>query len=154
MGSGVRRANFLNAGAQTSGLTVATSDPVQEFLGESGIIRWLNEGADSPITGAYPAEDTAIVDPPIWFFAVPASLSVDARLPLTNFFLSGMWHRNDAGLRVGTRLALHRSRDEHRRHGSDRQLRDEPALPGGSGARVAAGRRWRLLGGSVAPIDS
>ena len=95
MGSGVNGANFLNAGAQTSGLTVATSDPVQEFLGESGIIRWLNEGADSPITGAYPAEDTAIVDPPIWFSAVPASLSVDARLPLTNFFLSGMWHRNE-----------------------------------------------------------
>ena len=64
-------------------------------VGESGIIRWLNEGADSPITGAYPAEDTAIVDPPIWFSAVPASLSVDARLPLTNFFLSGMWHQNE-----------------------------------------------------------
>jgi hypothetical protein len=95
MGSGVNGASFLNAGAQTSGLTVATSDPTQEFLGESGIIRWVNEGANSPITGAFPAEDTAIVDPPIWFSAVPASLSVDARLPLTNFFLSGMWHLDE-----------------------------------------------------------
>jgi Zinc carboxypeptidase len=95
MGSGVNGANFLIAGAQTSGLTVATSDPEQEFLGESGIIRWVNEGSASPITGAYPAEDTAIVDPPIWFTGVPASFSVDARLPLTNFFLAGMWHLDE-----------------------------------------------------------
>jgi zinc carboxypeptidase len=95
MGSGVNGANFLNAGAQTSGLTVATSDPLQEFLGESGIIRWVNEGSASPLTGAYPAEDTAIVDPPIWFTGVPASFSVDARLPLTNFFLAGMWHLDE-----------------------------------------------------------
>jgi hypothetical protein len=95
LGSGVNGASFLNAGAQTSGLTVATSDPELEFLGESGIIRWVNEGSASPITGAYPAEDTAIVDPPIWFTGVPASYSVDARLPLTNFFLSGMWHLDE-----------------------------------------------------------
>jgi hypothetical protein len=95
LGSGVNGANFLNAGAQTSGLTVATSDPGLEFRGESGIIRWVNEGSASPITGAYPAEDTAIVDPPIWFTGVPASYSVDARLPLTNFFLSGMWHLDE-----------------------------------------------------------
>jgi hypothetical protein len=95
LGSGVNGANFLNAGAQTSGLTVATSDPGLEFRGESGIIRWVNEGSASPITGAYPAEDTAIVDPPIWFTGVPASFSVDARLPLTNFFLAGMWHLDE-----------------------------------------------------------
>ncbi len=95
LGAGVNGANFLNAGAQTSGLTVATSDPEGEFLGESGIIRWVNEGSASPITGAYPAEDTAIVDPPIWFTGVPASFSVDARLPLTNFFLAGMWHLDE-----------------------------------------------------------
>ena len=93
IGTGTGGANFLTTGALTSGLTVATSvGPGESNVGESGIIRWVNEGADSPITGAYPAEDTAIVDPPIWFTAVPASFQVDARLPLTNFFLSGMWH--------------------------------------------------------------
>ena len=93
IGTGAGGANFLTAGGLTSGLTTATSvGPGESNVGESGIIRWVNEGADSPIAGAYPAEDTAIVDPPIWFTAVPASYQVDARLPLTNFFLSGMWH--------------------------------------------------------------
>ncbi|MGH7358674.1 MAG: hypothetical protein ACREJR_07670, partial [Candidatus Rokuibacteriota bacterium] len=87
LGSGTGGASFLTAGAQVTGLTVAT----RGGNGRSGIIRWLNEGAASPITGAYPAEDTYIVDPPSWFTAVPASYSVDARLPLTDFFLAGLW---------------------------------------------------------------
>jgi hypothetical protein len=109
LGANANGANFLNAGAQTSGLTVATSDPEEEFLGESGIIRWVNEGAASPITGAYPAEDTAIVDPPIWFSAVPATLTVDARLPQTDFFLSGMWHLDepDSASAPGSPFVVH-----------------------------------------------
>jgi Zinc carboxypeptidase len=92
IGTGAGGANFTSGGL-IAGLTTATSVGVGESnVGESGIIRWVNEGADSPIAGAYPASDTAIVDPPIWFTAVPASLEVDARLPLTGFFLSGMWH--------------------------------------------------------------
>jgi hypothetical protein len=89
LGSGPNGANFLTAGGQTTGLTVAT----RGGSGRSGIIRWVNEGADSPITGAYPAEDTYIVDPPSWFTAVPASYSVDARLPATfdDLFLAGLW---------------------------------------------------------------
>ncbi len=43
------------------------------------------------ITGAYRSADTAIVDPPSWFTAVPSSLTVDSSLPLTGFFLSGLW---------------------------------------------------------------
>jgi hypothetical protein len=96
LGSGQGGANFLIAGLQTSGMVVDDSvPPGDDNVGESGIIRWVNEGADSPITGAFPAEDTAIVDPPIWFSAVPASFSIDARLPLTDFFLSGMWHLDE-----------------------------------------------------------
>ena len=88
--------NFLRDGGQLLGLTVTTAIPPGESSdGESGILRWLNEGADSVITGAYPAEDTAIVDPPSWYSAVPASLSVDARLPATDFFLAGMWHLDE-----------------------------------------------------------
>jgi hypothetical protein len=75
-------------GAQVAGLTAAS----RSGSGRSGIVLWNNEGGvTSPIVGAYPAQDTAIVDPPAWFTAVPASLSVDARLPLTGFFLAGMW---------------------------------------------------------------
>ena len=102
----------------------------------------------SPISGAYPAEDTAIVDPPAWFSAVPSSFSVDARLATTNFFLSGLW-LFDAESADSSRLSARRPRHEHRRHVAARELRDEPALPGGSGARVADGRRRRLLGRSV-----
>jgi hypothetical protein len=149
LGSGVNGANFLNAGAQTSGLTVATSDPGLEFRGESGIIRWVNEGSASPITGAYPAEDTAIVDPPIWFTGVPASYSVDARLPLTNFFLSGMWHLDepDSASAPGSAFVAHGTNTA----GTARlvSFAMNPALPSGSGARVADGRHRRLLGRPV-----
>jgi hypothetical protein len=88
MGAGVNGAAFLVTGGQVSGLTVGT----RSGSGRSGIVRWLNEGGvTSPIVGSYPSEDTAIVDPPSWFSAVPATHSIDARLPETNFFLSGFW---------------------------------------------------------------
>ena len=142
-------ANFLNAGAQTSGLTVGVSALPMQGLGESGIIRWLNEGADSPITGAFPTEDTAIVDPPSWFTGVPATYQVDARLPLTNFLLSGMWHQDepDSASAPGSPFIVHGTNIA----GTARlvSFADEPALSGGSGARVADGRRGRLLDGSV-----
>jgi hypothetical protein len=103
LGSGTGGANFLTAGAQTTGLTVGTNGGA----GRSGIIRWLNEGSASPIAGAYPAEDTAIVDPPSWFTAVPATYSVDARLPLTNFFLAGMWQNSEATTAPGSPFVAH-----------------------------------------------
>jgi hypothetical protein len=31
------------------------------------------------------------MDPPTWLTAVPASLSVDARLPMSGFFAAGLW---------------------------------------------------------------
>jgi Zinc carboxypeptidase len=88
IGSGTGGANFLTAAGQVTGLTVGTRTGQR---GASGIVRWVNEGGASPITGAYPAEDTYIVDPPSWFTGVPGSFSVDARLPLTDFFLAGLW---------------------------------------------------------------
>jgi hypothetical protein len=103
LGSGTGGANFLTAGGQTSGLTVGTNGG----SGRSGIIRWLNEGSASPIAGAYPAEDTAIVDPPSWFTAVPATYSVDARLPLTNFFLAGMWQNSESTTAPGSPFVVH-----------------------------------------------
>ena len=61
-------------------------------IGRSGIVYWDNTGgAASVVTGAYPARDTAIVDPPTWFTTVPAGFSVDGRLPLTDFFAAGLW---------------------------------------------------------------
>jgi hypothetical protein len=96
LGHSTNGANFLRDAGQLLGLTVTTAIlPGQSSDGESGIIRWLNEGADSVITGVYPSEDTAIVDPPSWYSAVPASVSVDARLPTTDFFLAGMWHLDE-----------------------------------------------------------
>ena len=103
LGSGTGGASFLTTGAETTGLSVGTNGG----NGRSGIIRWLNEGAASPIAGAYPAEDYAIVDPPSWFTAVPATYSVDARLPLTNFFLSGMWQNPSATTAPGSPFVVH-----------------------------------------------
>ena len=89
--------------ADVPALTVGTNGG----NGRSGIIRWLNEGAASPIAGAYPAEDTAIVDPPSWFTAVPATYSVDARLPLTDFFLAGMWQNPESTTAPGSPFVVH-----------------------------------------------
>jgi hypothetical protein len=89
LGAGTGGANFLTAGAQVTGLTALSRGG---GLGISGIIWWDNVGgAASPVVGAYPTRDTAIVDPPTWFTSVPATMSVDARLPTTGFFAAGLW---------------------------------------------------------------
>jgi Zinc carboxypeptidase len=88
IGAGANGGNFLVTGTQISGFTAAT----RTGNGRSGIIYWNNEGgAASPIVGAYSAQDTAIVDPPTWFTAVPATMTVDGRLPLTDYFAAGLW---------------------------------------------------------------
>ena len=70
----------------------------------SGIIYWNNEGgASSPITGAYPDRDTALVEDPVWFTDVPEDVSVDGRLPASDFLASGHWPNPDR------RLAARRS---------------------------------------------
>jgi hypothetical protein len=67
----------------------ATSNSGGGF-GYSGIINWSNSGGPgSVVTGVYPALDTAIVDPPTWFTAVPGTMTVDGSLPL-NPFLAGL----------------------------------------------------------------
>jgi hypothetical protein len=87
-GGGANGASFLTTGGQVTGLTAAT----RGGNGRSGIVYWNNTGgAASPITGAYPAQDTAIMDPPTWLTAVPAGWSVDANLPLAGFFAAGLW---------------------------------------------------------------
>ena len=87
LGAGVNGAAFLTSAGQVSGLTAAS----RGGNGRSGIIYWDNTGgANSPVVGAFPSRDTAIVDPPTWFTGTGA-LTVDARLPLTGFFAAGLW---------------------------------------------------------------
>ena len=58
----------------------------------SGIVHWDNEqGASSPIVGAYPARDTGLVETPVWFTDVPPEFTVDGRLPASGFLASGHW---------------------------------------------------------------
>ena len=93
LGGQLNGANFLRDGAQVTGLTAANN----QGNGRSGIVYWDNAGgASSVITGAMPARDTIIVDPPTWLTAVPATLSVDGRLPASGFFAAGLWP-NPAG---------------------------------------------------------
>ena len=67
---------------------------VQENV--SGIVYWDNEGRDSsPITGAYPGRDTALVEDPVWFTEVPADMTVDGRLPASDYLASGHWPNPD-----------------------------------------------------------
>jgi Zinc carboxypeptidase len=81
-------AGFLESGGQTSGLTAEN----RAGFGRSGIIHWTNTaGRASPVVGAYPQEDTAIMDPPTWFTGLPATMTADGRLPASGFFASGLW---------------------------------------------------------------
>jgi hypothetical protein len=76
IGAGANGANFLTSASQVNGLSAAT----RTGAGRSAIVRWDNTGgATSPITGAYPTSDTAIMDPPTWFTSVPATMTADAR---------------------------------------------------------------------------
>ena len=88
IGGGSAGATFITNGGLATGLTAAT----RGGNGRSGIVFWDNTGgAASPITGAYPSRDTAIVDPPTWFTTVPAGWSIDANLPIAGFFAAGLW---------------------------------------------------------------
>ena len=88
IGGGSGGAQFITNGGLATGLTAAT----RAGNGRSGIVFWDNTGgAASPITGAYPSRDTAIVDPPTWFTAVPSGWSIDANLPIAGFFAAGLW---------------------------------------------------------------
>ena len=87
LGAGTNGASFLTNAGQVAGLTAAS----RGGAGRSGIVNWDNlGGADSPIVGAYPAQDTAIMDPPTWFTST-GPLAIDARFPNTGFFAAGLW---------------------------------------------------------------
>jgi hypothetical protein len=88
VGGGSAGATFLTGGGLVTGLTAGT----RSGNGRSGIVYWNNTGGvNSPVTGAYPAQDTAIMDPPTWFTGIPAGWTVDANLPLAGFFAAGLW---------------------------------------------------------------
>jgi Zinc carboxypeptidase len=98
-------ANFLTSAGQVTGLTAAS----RGGNGRSGIVYWENTGGpDSMVAGGYPAQDTMTVDPPTWFTAVPGSLSIDARLPLSGFFAAGLWAPNvQSASAPGSALVAH-----------------------------------------------
>jgi Zinc carboxypeptidase len=78
---------------------------VQEDV--SGIIYWDNEGGESsPITGAYPDRDTALVEDPVWFTDVPGDVAVDGRLPASDYLASGHWPNPDPSA-GGSPLIIH-----------------------------------------------
>src|SRR5262245_4691635 len=88
IGAGTGGVGFLTTGSLISGLTAAS----RTGNGRSGIVQWNNlGGATSPIVGSFPAQDTAIRDPPTWFTATPAAWTVDGRLPQVGYFLAGLW---------------------------------------------------------------
>jgi Zinc carboxypeptidase len=105
IGAGSGGASFLVAGGQVTGLTAEA----RGGSGRSGIVTWTNWGdSASVVTGAYPpAEDTAIMDPPTWFSSVPATMTVDGRLPLTGFFLSGLWNETEQAGAGGSAVIAH-----------------------------------------------
>jgi hypothetical protein len=103
IGAGTGGASFLTTGGQVTGLTATA----RSGSGRSGIVTWNNSaGAASVVTGAYRAADTAIMDPPTWFSSV-GSLTVDGSLPLTGFFLSGLWNKTEQTGAGGSAVIAH-----------------------------------------------
>jgi hypothetical protein len=101
-------ANFLAIGGQVAGLTAASDPGPDGGSGYSGIGLWSNTGgASSVITGAYPAQDTLIMDPPTWLTAVPATMTIDARFVTGDFFLSGLFPGNEASTAAGSAIIAH-----------------------------------------------
>ena len=93
IGAGANSGTFLQSGGQVAGYAAAT----RSGGGRSGIVNWINVGgASSPIVATYPANDTAIMDPPTWFTSVPASMSVDGRFPSAGILAAGFWLTSDA----------------------------------------------------------
>lgn len=79
---------------QSAGLVTGLTPATRAGSGRSGIVYWDNVGgAGSAITGALPARDTAIMDPPTWFTSVPSTMSVDGRFPgnAAEILASGLW---------------------------------------------------------------
>jgi Zinc carboxypeptidase len=91
--------------AATAGKATERVDQLIESFGRvtpafqeevSGIIQWDNAQRErSPIVGAYPVRDTALVEDPVWFTDVPADVTVDGRLPASDYLASGHWPNPD-----------------------------------------------------------
>jgi hypothetical protein len=59
------------------------------------------------ITGAFPARDTLIADPPTWLTGTPAAFTVDARLPSSGFFAAGLWPNAGTSSAAGSAIIAH-----------------------------------------------
>jgi hypothetical protein len=99
-------ANLLASLGQVTGLAATSNSGGGN--GYSGIALWENTGgANSVITGAYPAQDTLIMDPPTWLTAVPATMTVDGRFVTGDFFLSGLFPGNESSSAAGSAVIAH-----------------------------------------------
>jgi hypothetical protein len=131
VGARLSGANFLVQGdaGQLSGLAMKSqgsrsevgraterADELVELFGRvtpafqlnvSGIVLWDNEqGASSPIVGSYPSRDTALVQDPVWFTDVPQDVTVDGRLPASDYLASGHWPNPDPSA-AGSAIIVH-----------------------------------------------
>ena len=144
VGSGVNGALFLTAGAQVAGLTAMSNSGGGS--GWSGILLWDNSGgANSVITGAYPAADTIIADPPSWFTAVPAGLAVDGRLSTGDFFLSGLFPGAETSGAAGAPIVAHGPNDANTANVA--LFANSPLY------RADPEREWPMLGSAIYYVD-
>ena len=142
IGAGAGGASFLTAGGQVTGLTATA----RSGSGRSGIVAWNNSGgAGNVITGSYRASDTAIMDPPTWFTAVPGTMNADGSLPLTGFFLSGLWNKTEQTGAGGSAVIAHGTNDS----GSSRivSFAMNPLY------RADPEREWPMLGSAAYWVD-
>ena len=73
----------------------AASSPRSRRTSAASSCGTTRDARSSPITGAYPERDTALVEDPVWFTEVPDDVVVDGRLPASGFLASGHWPNPD-----------------------------------------------------------
>ena len=73
----------------------------------SGIIYWDNERRrEQPDHGRVSGPRHALVEDPVWFTDVPADVTVDGRLPASDYLASGHWPNPDPSA-GGSPVILH-----------------------------------------------
>ena len=126
LGAGANGGNFLTTGAELVGLTARLAH--RQRPERDPVLVEHPRRVRARSSGAYPATDTLIADPPTWFTTVPTTLTVDGRLPATGILAAGLWLMDpqsasapgSAVIAHGTNAAGTARRDA---------VRQQPALP-------------------------
>lgn len=138
IGTSVSGTNFTFLGASGAGLVDGFAQTSDGAFG--GIALWRNVGgAASPITGAYPAQDTLYLPSNVTFFStIPTGAIVDGRYldTTTAMWVAGLWLDRDPNA-AGAPIVV---------HGTTNNVARYMGLSTNPFSRQDAEREWTMIG--------